>query len=205
MELVGRFIGSFPDLDDGFDNFFLTQVGIMESPQIQMRARDYLKVTYPEFMAESARTLNYKVINRPDTWVFDLIVESDNPQYAQVYLQACMDEYLKFKKESLTSSTTMTAVTADLSKFEAGIRNKEDEIENFLSSNNNGLDKSRQAQLSRITSELARLKERYKQMLANLSSIQYSQTLTEHQGLVSISQAATIAKKLEPRFFDSLF
>ena len=122
---------------EAFANFFGTQAGIMESQQVKDRARKHLEATQPELLVQNPQALKYKVAHRLDTSFFDLIVESDHPQYAQAYLQSCMNEYLKLRREVQTSTTdtTLSAITADLTKITRAIRTGEDGLEEFLASN----------------------------------------------------------------------
>jgi len=193
---------------EAFDRFFCGCGSVaMDSSQVQQRARKYLESTRPELVAQNPKIINYSVIHRNDKSFWDLYVESDNPLYAQLYLQACMDEYLKVRSEvqESTTETTLIAIAADISRFEIEIKNKEGEIDNFLTANKNVLDKSLQAEHELLKSNLERYRERHKLSLRNYDIIQNSQTLNKNQELVAIGQEATVAMKREPLFIDSRF
>jgi len=170
----------------------------MESQDVQKRAHEHLDTTHPELVAKNPTILQYAVTYSPEILIFDLIVESDNPEYSQLFLQACMDEYIKWRREvhARTVDTTLVAIEADISGRKSEIKKKEDEIKNFLAGNKKDLSKSKQAELARITSKLERLTERQTHTLANYEAVLNSQSLTKNYDLVSISQAASPAVKL---------
>jgi len=69
-----------------------TQLEIMNSPQVQRRALLHLESSNPELIAQNPVILNYGALYRADKSIYDLFVVSDSPEYAQLYLQACMEE-----------------------------------------------------------------------------------------------------------------
>ena len=99
MVATGRLSPSDTDMYQAIAYFFGTQAAIMDSKHVQERAHAHLKATHAKLLAENPRIITYEASHIRDTAFFDLIVESDNPKYAQLYLQACMDEYLKLRKE----------------------------------------------------------------------------------------------------------
>jgi len=139
-----------------------TQAGLMESQKVQKRARAHIETTHPELTAENPQIINYSAKHRDDSVFFDVSVESDDPQYAQLYLQACMDEFLKYRKE-IRNNTIDQALSADkatLSESEAEYRNMEDEMMHFLSSNNIASIKGQAKDAIEFRMELNRQKNR---------------------------------------------
>ena len=206
-------------------NFFIQQVGIMKGDKIQNRARAHLEATRPELIAKNPRLINYFVSHRKETSFFDLYVQSDNPEYAQFFLQACMDEYLKLRREAQakTVEITIAAINDELTKLEDEMTSIEDEIETFLTENNmflireqlkptsqiseekSALFNSKLSEHNRLVAKLDRIKERYRHTMSNFSTVNSSQGFSEHIELMKISKAASPGVKLEPNFGDGLF
>lgn len=141
--------------------FFGTQVELMQSDKIRQRARDRVKTLDPELVPSPVKL---KVSQAPKTSVFNLTVTGPDPKYARAYLDAVMDEYLNYKKETRanTSEGTLQAVSEQLTEQEKDLRTAQDELADFQRDNNLTVlqDQSTAASsyLGKLTTQLSDLK-----------------------------------------------
>ena len=61
----------------------------------------------------------------------------ENPEYTKAFLQACMEEYINLKKEMAehTSDTTIAGLTDQMLRLEPEMQKCDDEMQQFLSTN----------------------------------------------------------------------
>jgi len=130
------------------DNFFGTQIELMTSGQVGGRAVERLKVTRPELHGKFVATDAYAdkglgslkieadVMN--DTSIFELSAYAPDQEYAQVYLDAVMDEFINRRAEmrSKTSEKTYDAIVEQIKSLEQEIEDGEDAIVDFQRKNN---------------------------------------------------------------------
>lgn len=161
-------------------NFFGTQILLMESREVQNRARNRVQALQPNLKPVP---VDLQVSQSPRTSVFVFEAKGGDPAYVQAYLDACMDEYIAFKKEkrSQTSETTLSAITGELLRLEKEMRQGEDDLLNFQKENNvvflQEQGNSAGSYLVNLNSQLADLKKEY-QLLELLS---LDQTLERDQ------------------------
>jgi capsular exopolysaccharide synthesis family protein len=118
-------------------NFFGTQTELMQSGEVKSRALARAQAMNPEVTPEK---VTLKVDQQPKTSMFIFKAISANPVFTQLYLQSCMEEYMRMKKEmrSEKSETAVTALSSELISVEKELRKSEDELLEFQRVNNLG-------------------------------------------------------------------
>ena len=135
-------------------HFFGTQIQLMQSPQVQKRARDRITALKPDLKAVPVFLRPSRI---PETAIFMLSAEGVEPEYTQSFLDACLQEYINFRREmrSQTSESTLLAITEELLRLEEEIEQGENAIVDFQKLNNIVYTKE---QVSSAGSYLAKLK-----------------------------------------------
>lgn len=143
-ESIGRIMVtgkiSLPDgaiYSEELNNFYGTQIELMQSEIVRTRALDRVHALHPEIKSMPAKL---DVGQQPHASIFALAVTSDDPAYSQAYLDALMEEYIDVKKEmrSQTSETTLSAITEELKTLEKTLKTGDDELLAFKKKNNIG-------------------------------------------------------------------
>ena len=116
-------------------NYFGTQVSLMQSEEIKRRAARSIEASHPDlkdFRAELG------VQQEPKASIFILRVTSADPKYSQLFADACMSEFLEFKREMRgeTSQKTVDAVAKQLTELEKAIADLDTKIFEFKQENN---------------------------------------------------------------------
>lgn len=116
-------------------NYFGTQVSLMQSEEIKRRAARSIEASHPDlkdFRAELG------VQQEPKASIFILRVTSADPKYSQLFADACMGEFLEFKREMRgeTSQKTVDAVAKQLTELEKAIADLDTKIFEFKQENN---------------------------------------------------------------------
>ncbi len=115
-------------------NFLGTQAALMQSGVVVNRAVLRLSSLKPGQPSEPVRL---KVSVSPRTSIFVLRATGLEPEFTQGFLQACMEEYVKMKKEmrSQTSDTTVAGLTEEVSRLSRELQKADDELVAFQSTN----------------------------------------------------------------------
>src|ERR1700730_15221544 len=170
-------------------NFFGTQVQLMQSNEAKHSAESLVRSAHPEIQPVPVEII---VIQKPRTSIFDLQAIGSAPDYTQAYLNAAMQKYLTFKKgmrEDRGHEVT-TGITEQLIQVEKDLRNGEDEMLEFQKQNNIGFiqeeGNSAAAYLVRLNQQYAQLKTEYE--LLNLLDL--DQNLDRAQNKPEASPAA---------------
>jgi succinoglycan biosynthesis transport protein ExoP len=118
-------------------NFFGTQVELMKSSEVRLRAVNHLAALEPE---TRPIPVALTVSQLPQTSIFVLSTSGSEPLYTQKLLDAIMAEYISIKKEmrSTKSETTQTAILDEISRVERQMRHSEEELLAFQKQNNIG-------------------------------------------------------------------
>lgn len=118
-------------------NFFGTQIQLMQSAEVKRGAEALVRSTHPE-MQPVLVTLS--IFQRPRTSIFELQAIGRSPEYTQAYLNAAMQKYLDFKKgvREGQGQTVITGITEQLIQTEKDLRSAEDEMLEFQKQNNIG-------------------------------------------------------------------
>ena len=116
-------------------NYFGTQVSLMQSEEIKRRAARAVEASHPELKGLSA---DLAVQQEPKASIFILRVTSADPKYSQLFADACMSEFLEFKREMRgeTSQRTVDAVAKQLTELEKAIAELDQKIFEFKQENN---------------------------------------------------------------------
>jgi len=116
-------------------NYFGTQVSLMQSDEIKRRAGRAVEAAHPEL---KGMTAELAVQQEPKASIFILKVTSADPKYSQLFADACMSEFLEFKREMRgeTSQKTVDAVAKQLSELEKAIADLDTRIFEFKQQNN---------------------------------------------------------------------
>ena len=116
-------------------NYFGTQVSLMQSEEIKRRAARAVEASNPDLKGFSAELA---VQQEPKASIFILRVTSADPKYSQLFADACMSEFLEFKREMRgeTSQRTVDAVAKQLTELEKAIADLDQKIFEFKQENN---------------------------------------------------------------------
>src|SRR6202163_1242966 len=118
-------------------NFYGTQVQLMQSTDVKRSAEALVRSTHPELQPVRG---DIAITQRPRTSIFELQAIGSAGDYTQAYLNALMQKYLDFKKgmrEDQGHQVT-TGITEQLIQTEKDLRNAEDEMLEFQKQNNIG-------------------------------------------------------------------
>jgi capsular exopolysaccharide synthesis family protein len=120
-------------LEEGVQ-FFGTQIRLMMSPEVGARARARVRAMQPD-LAESGASLD--VVQIPKTSIFSLSARGPEPLYAQAWLNAIMDEFIRFKDEMRqdTSDKTLASITEQLLRLEKELEQHESDLFAFQKAN----------------------------------------------------------------------
>ena len=115
--------------------FFVNEIERFKSGEVRLRAEERLQGLYPG-IRPSPVTLDASQF--PHSSIFVLTAISPDGDYAQKFLNACMDEYMDARKEvrSEKSETMLDTLTGQLAGFEKEERESEEELLNFQKQNN---------------------------------------------------------------------
>ncbi|MEI6781649.1 MAG: hypothetical protein WCQ21_12105, partial [Verrucomicrobiota bacterium] len=111
-------------------NFLGTQTALMQSGVVINRAHARVTAQKPELKAQP---VVLKVTVLPKTTIFVLQATGTDPEYAQAFLQSCMEEYVVLKKEmrTQTSDITVAGLTEEVVRLEKDRRQADDEMVTF--------------------------------------------------------------------------
>ena len=158
------------------NNFLGTQAALMQSGAVISRAHARVTAQNPKLRIQS---VSPKVTILPKTTIFLLQATCGDPEYAQAFLQACMDEYIALKKEmrTQTSDTTVAGLTEEVMRLEKDLRKADEDLVAFQSTNSVVLS---QDQGNGAANYVAAL---YQRLAAQKSEYQLLQLLTVDQNL----------------------
>jgi succinoglycan biosynthesis transport protein ExoP len=145
-------------------NFWGTQVQLMQSNEVKHDAESLVRSAHPELQPVPVEVM---VLQRPRTSIFELSAVGASPDYTQAYLNAVMQKYLDFKRgmREERGHEVTTGITEQLIQVEKDLRNSEDELIEFQKQNNIGFiqeeGNSAAAYLVRLNQQYAQLKTEY--------------------------------------------
>jgi capsular exopolysaccharide synthesis family protein len=165
MMLAGKLnIGQNAVYSEDSNNFYGTQIQLMQSSEVRRSAESLVRSTRPEMQNAP---VEITVTQRPRTSIFELQAIGSMPEYTQAFLNAVMQKYVDFKKglREDQSHNVTTAITEQLVQVEKDLRNAEDELLEFQKENNIGFlqeeGNSAAAYLVRLNQQHAQLKTEY--------------------------------------------
>ena len=114
------------------NNFLGTQAALMQSEEVLSRAQIRTQPPTLEFPPVSL-----KVFIQPKTTIFLLQGTGENGPWTRQFVQACMEEYITFKKEmrTQTSDTTVAGMAEEIARLETELRRCDSELVAFQSTN----------------------------------------------------------------------
>jgi succinoglycan biosynthesis transport protein ExoP len=154
-------LGDVGQYTEDLQNFFGTQIELMQSDKMQERALSRLKGANPDFSLPKNKagrfvTPTLRITQAPKSTVFLLESRSTNALLAQTFLDALMDEFLAYKKEvrSATAGDALASVSEQVYKQERELKLEQDKLHQFQRTNNIAL---LQEQLTGGSAHLAQL------------------------------------------------
>ncbi len=124
-------------------SFFGTQVALMESSEMRLRALNRLKRLDPGFTIPRDKDGNkvpvsLRVNQAPKSAVFVLECSSPDPKYAKDFLNASMDEFLAYKNEvrAATAGDVLASVSSQVYKQQASLKEEQEKLREFQRENN---------------------------------------------------------------------
>jgi len=147
------------------EDFYGTQIKIMESAEVQQRALARVQTLHPELKPEASPT--FEVIREPGTSIFDLQVTAQTATFAQAYLDACMEEYINTRKNSRLqrSDDTTVAISDEIARLNKEMEDNDASMLQFQKENNIGFlqeeGNSAAKYLTQLDQQLSDLKTAY--------------------------------------------
>jgi len=116
------------------DNFYGTQVALMQSESVASLANQLLNEEYPGLHRVP---VGVQVTVEPKTSIFDLQAVGEDPRYTKAYLQATMDGYINLKKDLLAnaSSVAKSNIRDELAQLSLKLQKSKEDLLNFQASN----------------------------------------------------------------------
>jgi capsular exopolysaccharide synthesis family protein len=165
MMLAGKLnLGQNAVYSEDSQNFYGTQIQLMQSAEVRRGAESLARSTHPEMQPVA---VDISVVQRPRTSIFELSAIGRTPDYTQLYLNAVMQKYIDFKKGMRQDQghNVTSAITEQLIQTEKDLRNSEDEMLEFQKENNIGFlqeeGNSAAAYLVRLNQQYAQLKTEF--------------------------------------------
>lgn len=163
--------------EDG-QNFFGTQIQLLQSDPLQERALARLKSTNPDLeppKSNGGRQVlpRIRVVQAPKSSVFVLESTSSSAAFAKVYLDALMDEFLAYRKEvrAATSGDALASVSAQVYKQETELKQEQEKLAQFQRENNVALLEENLrgggGQLAQMNTQIALLKLELQLLIAS--------------------------------------
>ncbi len=145
-------------------NFYGTQVQLMQSSEVKRNAEALVRSTHPELQPVPVEVT---AVQKPRASIFELSAIGSSPEYTQAYLNAVMQKYVDFKKglRDESGKTVITGITEQLIQTEKDLRSAEDEMLEFQKENNIGFiqeeGNSAAAYLVKLNHDYSALKTEY--------------------------------------------
>lgn len=145
-------------------NFYGTQIQLMQSSEVKRGAEALVRSTHPEMQPVP---VEISVLQKPRTSIFDLAGIGTTPDYTQAFLNAVMQKYLDFKKgmREDQGKFVISGITEQLIQTEKDLRTAEDEMLEFQKQNNIGFiqeeGNSAAAYLVKLNHDYSSLKTEY--------------------------------------------
>ena len=142
-----------------WQNFFGTQVELMQSDKIRRRTLDRLERLK---QSHNASPVRLEVSQLRKTTIFFLQATGKDEAYTTAYLNALMDEYLSYRKEvrALSSDDTLASLTSQFLEQEKELKRQQEALLAFQRTNSLTLlrEQSSSGNLAKLNSQLADLK-----------------------------------------------
>ena len=165
-------------------NFYGTQSRLMESVPVRQRAAARVESKFPELRASS---VYLSVTQERGTSFFVLTAIGEEPSYTRAFLDACMEEYIRYKREMRSEITdvSLISITDALLKCDRDLEDGQRELIEFKKKNN-------VAALSEEGNAAAKSLAQLNQRLASLKmELQLLTVLDVEQNIERKQQSAT--------------
>ncbi len=118
-----------------WQNFFGTQIELMESPRVRRRAFERVRELN---QSTNTEPIEISVSQPRKSATFALTAEGEDPVYLEAYLNAVMDEYLAYRREvrAATSLDTVAGLTDQLATQERQLQAAQEKLAAFLKEHN---------------------------------------------------------------------
>ncbi len=116
-------------------NYFGTQIELLKSPRLQSEA---MRKAGVQLSGDERNFVKLQVARPMSTSILQLMATGADPVQTQGFLQALIEEYLSFKKESrtATSDDIVVSLSDQLSKREAALKAEQEKWVEFQRTNN---------------------------------------------------------------------
>ena len=171
-------------------NFYGTQLQILENDEIHERARRRLALESPDLSGVVNATPNLK----PRTSIFSIEGLGSNAEYTRRFVDALMEEFVAYKREKIrdTTDSTMVQISEELQRLRKDLDQHEKELQAFVEKNSMAFWEEQSKTASRYLSDL-------KTQQANLSTEKNRlETLTSEQ-LLAQAPIRAAAGPVEPK------
>lgn len=129
-------VGNVPVLRDQSysQDFFGTQIEILQSSEVRRRALDRMASLHPDLEQSRVRVT---VNQARGSSILNVSATGEDPVYTQRYLDALLQEYIIFRRDMREASGSMTLnkIAEQLVRFERNLNQEEEILENFLREN----------------------------------------------------------------------
>jgi polysaccharide biosynthesis transport protein len=117
-----------------FNNFFGTQVALMQSDSVRNRVNLHLLSANPDLHPVPVKI---DVTLSPKTSIFNLQAVGEDADYTRAYLQATMEEYINLKRDLLTNAATATqsSMQEQLKQMAVELQKSKEGLLNYQTSN----------------------------------------------------------------------
>jgi polysaccharide biosynthesis transport protein len=116
------------------ENFVGTSIALFKGALLNNRAAENVKTNHPDFATSEVKI---DVSLAPKTSIFLLTARGAYPKYTQAYLNALMDEFLKYRQEmrGKTTDETLRAIMAEAGRVQGEVMAAKKEMEVFRTTN----------------------------------------------------------------------
>lgn len=157
-------------------NFYGTQLQILQNDEIQERARRRLALEAPQLAGTVEAVPNLS----PRTSIFNIVGIGSSPEYTQRFVDAVMEEFIAYKREKLrdTTDSTMVQISEELQRLRKDKDQHEKELQAFIEKNNMAFWDEQSKTASRYLSELKTQQANLTTELHRLQNLTSEQLLT---------------------------
>ena len=156
-------------------NFFQNQIHLMQSADLQNRTMANVLAQHIEYAPPHSTPW---VVPHPDmltgTSILQLTVTSNDPKFAQYFLETWMQDFLQFREENRQQAyaRTNTAFESVASKYQAKMQDLETELSAYIKSHDFASVESAQKAADEVISKLGAVKDHIAEMDSQLQFLQ---------------------------------
>ena len=182
-------------------NFFGTQLEFMRSKRVLDGAYERMEMIMPHEPRNYVRVVAHR---QPDTSLFVLRTEGASAAYTRTYLDAVLEEYMRFRSEmrSQTAQETYVRISGEIDRLESEIARREDAIVDFQRQNSVVFLEEQVALASQFITELTTQRARLSSELKTLQSVPFEQRL-ELIGNSDVMPGADLMTEVSGAYFEA--